>query len=182
MGVSKVVYGGDTLIDLTGVTVTPSVLAAGSTAVNAAGDLIEGTASLAGAGSVALPDPIVAGDYPVYGLTTSQKIDSTDYTDLGVYVFTVNRPGTYRFKWCTMKPALSLGGSVSCASALFLNGVKQYENASFSDNVQYNSVDVACSAGDVVQVMGRHTGGSYSTYIYGVSVHIGWEAPDAFFS
>lgn len=70
-----------------------------------------------------VPDPIVAGDYPIYDLTISEKITSTSYTDLDLYIFTANRPGTYRFKWCCMKPAVTLGSSGTCASALFLNDV-----------------------------------------------------------
>lgn len=42
MGVNKVEYGGRTLIDLTGDTVTPETLVKGATAHNAAGELIEG--------------------------------------------------------------------------------------------------------------------------------------------
>lgn len=129
-----------------------------------------------------VPDPIVAGDYPIYGLTTSSKITSTSYTDLDLYIFTVNRAGTYRFKWCCMKPAVTLGGSGTCASALFLNDVSQYENTSFSDNVQYNSVDVTCNVGDVVRIKGKHSGGMYATYIYGVHVCIEWSDPNAFFA
>lgn len=128
-----------------------------------------------------VPEPIVAGYYPIYGLTTKSKITSTSYTDLGLYVFTVNRSGTYRFKWCCMKPALSLGGGGSSASALFLNDVLQFENTSFSDNTQYNTVDVTCNVGDVVRVKGKHTGSMYATYIYGVSVCIDWSEPNAFF-
>lgn len=42
---NKVVYNGTTLIDLTGVTVTPEVLANGYTALNASGAPIVGTMS-----------------------------------------------------------------------------------------------------------------------------------------
>lgn len=128
-----------------------------------------------------VPDPIVAGDYPIYGLTTSSKITSTSYSDLGVYIFTANRAGTYRFKWCCMKPAMTLGGSGTCASALFLNDVSQFENTSFSDNVQYNTVDVAMNVGDVVRIKAKHSGGMYATYIYGVHVCIEWSDANAFF-
>ena len=130
---------------------------------------------------VGIPDPIVAGDYPIYGLTTQNKITATSYTDLGLYIFTANRAGTYRFKWCCMKPAMSLGGSGSSSSALFLNDIQQYENTSFSDNTQYNSVDVTMAIGDVVRIKGKHTGGMYATYIYGVSVCIDWSDSNAFF-
>lgn len=44
MAVSKVIYGGNTLIDLTGDTVTASTLIQGATAHNAAGQVITGTA------------------------------------------------------------------------------------------------------------------------------------------
>ena len=127
-----------------------------------------------------VPDPIVAGDYPIYGMTTSSKINSSSYTDLGVYRFTVNRAGTYRFKWCMMKAAVSFGSGTT-KSALFLNDVQQYENTSFSDNVQYNSVDVACNVGDVVSVRGLYSGSMYAGYIYGVHVCIDWSDANAFF-
>ena len=130
---------------------------------------------------IPLPEVIKAGDYPIYGLTTSSKITSTSYTDLDLYVFTANRAGTYRFKWCCMKPAVSFGSGGSSASALFLNDVSKFENTSFSDNVQYNTVDVAMNAGDVVRVKAKHSGGMYATYIYGVHVCIDWSDPNAFF-
>lgn len=44
MAVNKVVYCGETLIDLTTLTVTPETLAAGVIAINAAGEIIVGTA------------------------------------------------------------------------------------------------------------------------------------------
>lgn len=46
MGVNKIVYGGRTLIDLTGVTVTPDTLAEGVTAYDAKGNLIIGVARI----------------------------------------------------------------------------------------------------------------------------------------
>ena len=44
MAVNKVVYGGEILIDLTGLTVRPETLAEGVIAINAAGEIIVGTA------------------------------------------------------------------------------------------------------------------------------------------
>lgn len=127
---------------------------------------------------IGIPDPIVAGDYPIYGITTSQKISDSSYTDLGVFIFTVNRAGTYRFKWCCMKPAI--GGSSGNGTALFVNDIQQYENASFSDNVNFNEVDVTVVQGDIVSIKGKHSG-MYATYIYGVSVCIDWSDSNAFF-
>ena len=44
MAINKVVYHGNVLIDLTMLTVTPETLAEGTVAINAAGELIVGTA------------------------------------------------------------------------------------------------------------------------------------------
>lgn len=49
MGISKVVYGNETLVDLTNDTVSAEVLAAGYTATNAAGNRVIGTAKYAAA-------------------------------------------------------------------------------------------------------------------------------------
>ena len=47
MAINKVIYDGETLIDTTGVSVTPETLAEGETALNAAGDEIVGTLKVA---------------------------------------------------------------------------------------------------------------------------------------
>lgn len=139
----------------------------------------QGMAEMIDSRMLGVPDPIVAGDYPIYGICTSQKIEDSSYTDLGVFRFTVNRAGTYRFKWCCMKPAI--GGSSGNGTALFLNDENQYENSSFSNNVNFNEVDVECSVGDIVSIKGRHNG-MYATYIFGVSVCIEWNGVNGFFT
>lgn len=45
MAINKVIYGGNTLIDLTGVSVTPETMQQGITALNAAGEPITGTST-----------------------------------------------------------------------------------------------------------------------------------------
>lgn len=131
---------------------------------------------------VQIPDPIEAGDYPIAGLTTSEKVTNTsNYVDTGLN-FTANRAGTYRFKWTCMKPAMTLGGSGTSSTALFLNNVEYYSNSSFSDNTNYNTVDVAMNVGDTVSVRCKHGGNMYATYIYGVHVCIKWDNPNAFFT
>ena len=47
MGVSKVDFAGNTLVDLTGDSVTPETLLEGATAHNAAGDQIDGAVAVA---------------------------------------------------------------------------------------------------------------------------------------
>ncbi len=49
MAVNKVVYDGKVLIDLTGLTITPETLAEGVIAINAAGEIIVGTAKFGNA-------------------------------------------------------------------------------------------------------------------------------------
>ena len=127
---------------------------------------------------IPLPETIRAGDYPIYGMTTSSKINSSDFTDLGVYNFKVNRAGTYRVKYAMMKPAV--GGTPT--SAVFLNDTQIYTNNSFSDNMQYCSVDVTANAGDTIYVKGKYSGWSYSGYIFGVHICIDWNNPNAFFN
>lgn len=54
MAINKVVYNGETLIDLTMLTVTPETLAEGVVAINAAGELIIGSAKISKGTSAAL--------------------------------------------------------------------------------------------------------------------------------
>lgn len=88
MAVNKVVYGGETLVDLSDATVTPDTLAAGATAYNAAGVKITGTMEAGEAISVervweicgyvpngGLPDAYTALSYI--------QSDGTQYIDTG---------------------------------------------------------------------------------------------------
>ena len=52
MAVNKVIYDGDTLVDLTDSTVTPETLAEGVIAYNAKGERIVGTATFGGTGLI----------------------------------------------------------------------------------------------------------------------------------
>lgn len=123
------------------------------------------------------PSSITAGDYMIGGATTSSKING-GWTDLGVYRWTIKKAGTYKFKWCMMKPAVSIGNA-KIGTRLVHNGVTVYENNSFDDNVNYNTPDVTCSVGDTISVQGRYETSytTYSGYIYGVSIHTSWENP-----
>lgn len=123
------------------------------------------------------PTSITAGDYMIGGATTSSKINGDSWTDLGVYTWTIKKAGTYRFKWCMMKAAVTFGSSGTTSTRLVHNGTSIYENSSFSDNVNYNSVDVTCAVGDTISVQGYYDGSMYAGYIYGVSIHTAWENP-----
>ena len=84
---NKGVYNGTTLIDLTGITVTPSTLAQGYTAVDASGAPIVGTMS--GGGSA------VDGNYLSYGLADGTlPLAGVAIVGSAVLVETVSEVGT----------------------------------------------------------------------------------------
>lgn len=62
MGVSKVIYYGETLVDMEHVTVTPETLGEGETALDASGELIQGTAKIGGTELPGLTNPGAAAD------------------------------------------------------------------------------------------------------------------------
>lgn len=62
MAISKVVYGGTTLVDLTADSVTAETLAQGATAHDAAGNLIEGLAGATVEGEALILDGTVSGE------------------------------------------------------------------------------------------------------------------------
>ena len=59
MAVNKVVYGGEILIDLTGLTVRPETLAEGVIAINAAGEIIVGTAKFSRGATAKLGEAVL---------------------------------------------------------------------------------------------------------------------------
>ena len=142
MAINKVVYGGNTLIDLSNSTVTPETLLEGETAYNAAGELITGTGSL---GAVR---------YDVaQNLTTEQKTQAR--TNIGAEA----------------SGAVSTHNSASTAhSALFAAKEDKPENVSLSgavtltvqDNTIYSMTGVTSLAltGAVVECHGFVTFGS----------------------
>lgn len=85
MGRSKIVYAGDTLLDLTEDTVTPETLLKGKTAHNAAGELITGvyepmnikqyTGTLLASGWAADAHGYQAQTIPITGLKASYAVD-----------------------------------------------------------------------------------------------------------
>ncbi len=109
MAVNKVVYGGNTVIDISDSTVTPETLGEGATAYSAAGELIEGQAAIGGVtsfngrtgevapasgdytaemvGAQPLPDKIIlSGDISIY------LADNTEYLFTEVDSFYLIRP------------------------------------------------------------------------------------------
>lgn len=82
MGVSKIVYGGNTLIDLTADTVTPDKLAAGAVAHNAAGERITGALAIRHlySGDAGPPAITASASYTTYQGALSNLVDGNTST------------------------------------------------------------------------------------------------------
>lgn len=87
MGRSKIVYAGETLIDLTADTVTADSLLKGYTAHDKAGNLVNGNATAGG------------GDTKnVQACSEYASIRTTSYSTTGIKL-TVGKTGTYKVSW-----------------------------------------------------------------------------------
>ena len=156
MAVSKVVYAGNTLIDLTGDTVAADKLLSGYTAHDAAGNAITGTATAGGGG---LPAEIVAGDTPVMMDGRVVTATSSSWAETAMTI-TIPKAGTYRFKWI-------MGDSYSGytrATRLYKNGVAAGTEHSYNAHGDvYCTDDIECAAGDVMTmyIKGYRNFGSY---------------------
>lgn len=158
MPVNKVIYGGSTLIDLSADTVTADKLLAGYTAHDKSGTQITGTGTAGGGGG--LPSPIVAGNTPVLGSWTGQKVSATTVTETSL-TLTITQAGTYRFRIpCAVSSMYSTG---SPTVYLYRNGTQAASNMVSSTTVSALSLDLTCAAGDVITVYAAGVGSSYMT-------------------
>lgn len=120
-----------------------------------------------GASGDGLPDTIVAGDTPILADWTGGSASTTEFTDTGLTV-TVPKDGTYRFYMFAYKSSTStMGGSPTIT--IYKNGIASGSEITVSNTNVY-SVDVECSAGDVVSVWGKGVKASYGNTVYGVTV------------
>ena len=149
MAVSKVVYGGNTLIDLTGDTVAADKLLSGYTAHDAAGNAITGTASSGGG----LPAEIVAGDTPVLmNPSVASASSSSNMVATGVSI-TISKAGTYRVHF------ILSGGNTGSTS--YQPSAQIYKNGTATGSIVINTgnpsstlgtEDIECASGDVLEV------------------------------
>lgn len=165
---NKIIINGEAKIDLTADTVDAAHLAEGFTAHDASGAVITGVMT---AGGGDLPDPITAGDTPVFADITYQSTSSSAET--AAQTFTCRKAGAYRLK------AIFNATYSSCTAGIYVNGAAAAA-ASWegSGSHLYDTIitDQALAAGDVVEV--RIKGGGLSSRVtssHGLIVCINWE-------
>lgn len=110
MGVSKVDFAGNTLVDLTGDSVTPETLLEGATAHNAAGEQIDGAVAVAPASNTTpkAPGTASAGSESAYARgdhVHPRELPNVTTADNGKFLRVVN--GT----WAAVEIANANGGS-----------------------------------------------------------------------
>ena len=153
MAHNKVVYNGETLIDLTGDTVTDaSHIMSGYIGHLADGTKVTGTGS---GGSNKNVQYYMGAEY----------IRTTSYTGTGVEI-TVTKDGTYTVSWMAWRSASS-GTFGTHGTQLYING-RAYGSAytTWTHNYgQCNTISgVELSVGDVVEVYARARSTSYYTH------------------
>lgn len=110
MGVSKVDFAGNTLVDLTGDSVTPDTLLEGATAHNAAGDQIDGAVAVAPASNTTpkAPGTASAGSESAYARgdhVHPKELPNVTASDNGKFLRVVNGA------WAAAEIANANGGS-----------------------------------------------------------------------
>jgi len=150
MAVNKVVYGGTTLIDLTGDDVTAADVASGVTFHLPNGMQSTGTAS-------------GGGGMNVQGYMGMDYARASSYTATDV-TLTVAVTGTYRVSWMGYRNTTS-GTS---GSQLYVNGSSRGSaHTSFTSSYGQSVIEtgVSLSAGDVLVVRARARSSSYYMYV-----------------
>ena len=168
--VNKVIYDGNTLIDLTTDTVDASHLAQGYTAHDKSGATITGTMS--GGGGIPEPNPITAGVTPVWCDMTMHVHSQT--TTQSYYSYTCKKAGTYR-----LYASFGANGTTKITASITVNGISK-ATATFSTpathvNVGEASVDTALSVGDVVSVSVSLSSGLPRVITQGLIISIDWD-------
>lgn len=148
--VNKVVYGNNTLIDLTSDTATEDKVLQGYTFHKADGTQATGTASGGGSSKNA----------QAHQSTT--RSTSSSYTS--VNSFTCTKTGTYTVYWSTMRSSTS----GTWGSRLYINGTAYgtADTGNWSNHVQNKVVTgVSITKNDTVAVYARSRGNNYYAYV-----------------
>lgn len=141
MGVSKVDYNGETLIDLTGDTVTPETLAEGATAHDMAGNPITGTMKQNSGGGEAVTEVFFVDG--TFDMTTLTFATSVPYDDIVSAV--------QNNKYIVARADTLIGTTVTNIIFLPLSGHGIYSSvASFDGMLQVNGSDIGLTAGQIL--------------------------------
>lgn len=165
MGVNKVVCGGNTLIDISGDTVTVFDVSLGKSFHLPNGATAMG---LLNPGS-GLPNYIVAGEQ-VISVSNGYVFCASSTLASGTASITVKRSGVYRVKWETHHSSASL----QVTSQIYVNGVATGTRKSGSGDKEWYE-DLSLNNGDVVVL---YVGGGnylYGAYGFNLRLCIDWD-------
>lgn len=110
-----------------------------------------------------LPDVIVAGDTPILGSWVGSNVTATEATDTGLSV-TIPQDGTYRF-YIPATKGTAYGTTTNPTVQIYKNGVAAGDAIEITTTTPTKpySIDLECSAGDVIKVYATAVKSSYST-------------------
>jgi hypothetical protein len=114
-------------------------------------------------GGDGLPDVIVAGDTPILGSWVGSQVTATEATDTGLSV-TIPQDGTYRF-YIPATKGTAYGTTTNPTVQIYKNGVAAGDAIEITTTTPTKpySIDLECSAGDVIKVYATAVKSSYST-------------------
>jgi hypothetical protein len=159
MAINKVIYGSNTIIDLTGLTVTPETLLEGTIGINAKGERIVGTAKAAPPISVVIlygmPNEVISYNGMESGSVTRDSSGVGSVTiGGGFYVFTGGTSGIT--KSVTIRGNTTVGIWPEGATAYFWNGWQLnggWTNAGYSEGHLYQDNVFAGIEDNQIRVM-----------------------------
>lgn len=147
MSYNKVIYAGETLVDLTEDSVTPSTLAVGVTAHNAAGETIVGTCMTSandftdehktklegieeGANNYTLPEQGVGTEHIADGAVTASKLSSDAFSSIGKsFVVTLAADG-----WASNQQTVAAEGVTDTNTVIVAADPASENYAEYADN------------------------------------------------
>lgn len=114
-------------------------------------------------GGDGLPDVIVAGDTPILGSWVGSQVTATTATDTGLSV-TIPQDGTYRF-YIPATKGTSYGTTTNPTIQIYKNEVAAGDAIAITTATptQPYSIDLECSAEDVIKVYATAVQSTYST-------------------
>lgn len=150
MAINKVIYNGNTLIDITNTTATASDVASGKYFYTAAGVRTQGTSS-GGSGM------------NIQATTGYKSRKANSYGDTGLSL-TVRKSGTYNISWCAWRGS----SSGTMGTNLHINGTAEGENHTTWTGTYGQCITLtgkALSANDVLTLYATSGNNSRTVYV-----------------